>query len=147
VSAQRTYRYLRTGYKPSPPSPHPQKRGYVRNHQEETFGRGRETVPLTADEFAALATVEGKRTRKIRYEYPYRGIGAEIDVFQDHLAGLVVVDFEFSSPEEKELFSMPDFCLADITQEDFIAGGILCGKSYTDIQGELGRFGYQPLSV
>ena len=42
--------------------------------------------------------------------------------------------------EEKNKFGMPDFCLADVTQEDFIAGGYLAGKGYVDIEKELERF-------
>ena len=61
------------------------------------------------------------------------------------LAGLVVIDFEFTTEAEKASFSMPDFCLADITQEKFIAGGVLAGKSYTDIESDLQRFSYQKL--
>ena len=40
---------------------------------------------------------------------------------------------------------MPDFCLADVTQEKFIAGGMICGKSYEDIEKELKRFNYVKL--
>lgn len=42
---------------------------------------------------------------------------------------------------------MPDFCLADITQEDFIAGGMICGKTYADIESEVQRFGYVKIGV
>ena len=42
---------------------------------------------------------------------------------------------------------MPDFCLADVTQEVFIAGGMLCGKCYKDIEDDLARIGYKKLSV
>jgi len=58
------------------------------------------------------------------------------------LKGLILVDFEFDKMEEKDSFDMPDFCLVDITQEVFIAGGMLCGKSYEDIEEYLKRFGY-----
>lgn len=65
-----------------------------------------------------------------------------MDVFQDDLEGLVVIDFEFSSLEEKDRFQMPDFCLVDVTQEDFIAGGMLCGKTYKEIEENLNKFNY-----
>jgi hypothetical protein len=42
---------------------------------------------------------------------------------------------------------MPGFCLADVAQELFIAGGMLCGKTYTEIEGDLERFSYKRLSV
>jgi hypothetical protein len=42
---------------------------------------------------------------------------------------------------------MPDFCLTDITREEFVAGGMLCGKKYEDIDNELKRFGYERLTL
>ncbi|MDZ7611892.1 MAG: hypothetical protein U5L10_03955 [Candidatus Moranbacteria bacterium] len=105
-----------------------------------------ETIILSREEFDALNNqVEGKRVRKVRYSYNHQGKTAEIDVFQDDLKGLVLVDFEFESVNDKEIFVMPDFCLADVTQEDFIAGGMLCGKGCGDIEEKLNRFGYQKI--
>ena len=105
-----------------------------------------QTIILTENEFNALnQQLEGKRVRKIRYFYDYQGITAEFDVFQDDLAGLVVVDFEFVTLEEKDNFQMPDFCLVDITQEVFIAGGMICGKTYKDIEPNLEKLKYSKL--
>jgi CYTH domain-containing protein len=104
-----------------------------------------QTMTLNAEEYAALAPVEGKKIHKIRYEYPCGDLVAEIDIFQDNLRGLVVVDVEFDTLEEKDSFPMPEFCLAEVTQEEFMAGGMLCGKRYEDIESELGRFGYEKL--
>jgi CYTH domain-containing protein len=110
------------------------------SHQKE------QTIILTEIEFNALnQQLEGKRIRKIRYFYDYNGRIAEFDVFQDKLSGLVVVDFEFATLDEKENFQMPDFCLADVTQEVFIAGGMICGKSYEDVEDNLNKFQYNKL--
>lgn len=106
-----------------------------------------QTIPLTAAEFAELATVPGKRLRKLRYYYDYNGRMAEIDVFQDDLAGLAVADFEFKTIEEMNNFTMPDFCLVDVTQEKFIAGGMLCGKKYSDIEADLQKLGYSKITT
>jgi len=38
--------------------------------------------------------------------------------------GLIVMDFEFETFEEKTAFEMSDFCLVDITQNKFCTGGI-----------------------
>ena len=100
------------------------------------------TIKLTSEEFEALKTTDGKVVSKIRYLFEHEGRMAEIDVFTGDLAGLIVVDFEFSSIEEKNNFEAPDFCLVEVTEEDFIAGGMLCGKCYEDISGELDRVGY-----
>lgn len=104
-----------------------------------------QTIKLAQDEFDALVQVDGKRVKKVRHYLNLDGRTMEIDVFQDALAGLVLVDVEFESVEEKNSFPMPDFCLADVTQEDFLAGGMLCGKSYADIEIDLNRFGYTKL--
>jgi adenylate cyclase len=105
------------------------------------------TIPLTEEEFNELAVLKGKRVRKIRYLYPINEKIAEVDVFQDKLSGLVLVDVEFNSEEEKAAFKMPDFCLADVTQEKFTAGGMLCGKSYKDIKEELKKYKYKKLKL
>jgi len=106
-----------------------------------------QTIILTETEFNAFNGLEGKRVRKLRYYFDYNGRVAEVDVFQDALKGLVIVDFEFVTIEEKNEFEMPDFCLTDITQEVFVAGGMICGKSYEDIEDDLNRFNYQKLFI
>jgi CYTH domain-containing protein len=105
------------------------------------------TIELSRAEYDALAAAPGKKVHKLRYEYQIAGSPAEIDVFQDELAGLVLIDFEFSSSEEKATFTMPDMCLADVTQEAFIAGGKLAGRQYADIASELQKYGYHKLAI
>lgn len=101
-----------------------------------------ETVHITKEVFDELEkSVKGKRVHKTRYFKD----GFEIDVLQDKLKSLVLVDIEFDSEYAKDEFEMPDFCLADVTHEEFIAGGMLCGKSYEDIEEELEKFGYDKL--
>ena len=104
-----------------------------------------QTIILTEAEFNSLSKLDGKKVRKLRYYYNHNGNTAEIGVFQDSLKGLVIVDFEFSTIEEKDAFEMPDFCLVDITQEIFTAGGMICGKSYEDIENDLNRYNYKKL--
>jgi len=105
------------------------------------------TIPLTEKEFNELIKIGGKELHKIRYYHDYNGKTAEIDVFLDKLKGLVLIDFEFETMEEKNSFEMPDFCLIEITQEEFIAGGMVCGKSYEDIEEDLKRFNYKKLEI
>ena len=110
------------------------------SYQEE------QTIILTESEFNFLnQQLEGKLVRKIRYYYDYNGRTAEFDVFQDDLTCLVVIDFEFATTDEKDNFQMPEFCLVDITQEVFIAGGMICGKTYKDIEDKLDKFEYSKL--
>lgn len=103
------------------------------------------TIPLTKEEFQSLSKIMGKVVRKIRYFYSHEGRVAEVDVFQDNLKGLVLIDFEFKTEKDKASFKMPDFCLAEVTQETAIAGGMLCGKLYKDIEPALRKYNYNPL--
>lgn len=105
-----------------------------------------QTIPLTEEEFAALSRCSTKRVAKDRYRIVIDGTLAEIDVFIEDLAGLVLIDFEFDTEAEKNNFTPPSIALADVTQEDFIAGGLLAGKTYDTIAPELARFCYKKLS-
>lgn len=105
------------------------------------------TIELDEAEFTALTQNPGKRVAKRRYLYKYEGRTAEVDIFQDELAGLVEVDFEFNDRDDQLAFQMPDFCLADVTQEAFAAGGKLAGKTYANIEADLARYGYKPLRM
>lgn len=102
-----------------------------------------QTIIITKDEFDDLVKLPGKESTKIRYYYPYQNLTAEFTVFQKKLTGLVLIDFEFKTEEAKNNFSPPDYCLADVTYKEFVAGGMLCGKSYQDIEAELQKFNYQ----
>lgn len=104
-----------------------------------------QTIPLTHEEFGELSTIKGKRIRKIRYAYTVENRVCEIDVFKDNLEGLVSIDFEFPTIAEKEKFTPPDFCLAEISQEKTLAGGFLAGKSYEDIKRVLEKYHYKSL--
>jgi len=106
-----------------------------------------QTISLSEKEFTELSALSGKKSRKIRYYYPVDSFTAEIDVFLDDLEGLALVDFEFNSVEEKNNFVMPNFCLADVTQEEFVAGGFLAGKKYSDIEPFLDKYNYQKLNT
>jgi CYTH domain-containing protein len=105
------------------------------------------TVPLSQDEYSALSAVSSARIAKWRYQYGEGAMKYEVDVFEGGLAGLVLVDVEFSSREAYEQFSFPKWFLANVTQESFIAGGKLCSVQYEDIAGTLNAFGYTPLVV
>ena len=111
--------------------------------ENDSSEQSEHTINLTKEEFLALEQVPGRGVHKIRYYYNHRGVQAEVDVFQDDLKGLVLVDFEFKEVADKDNFEMPDFCLADVTQDELFAGGMLCGKKYTDIENHLKELGYK----
>lgn len=103
-------------------------------------------IILSEKEFEALSSLDGKVLKKERYFYPYKDRVAEFDVFKGKLKGLVLVDFEFENEKKKDNFEVPPFCLKEVTDQEFIAGGMLCGKSISDIRDELDRFNYRELS-
>lgn len=105
------------------------------------------TIILSEEEFTTLSELNGKKLRKFRYYYPMNNITAEIDVYLDDLEGLALADFEFKSIEDKKNFIMPNFCLADVTQEKVAAGGILAGKKYSDIESTLNKYNYQKINI
>jgi CYTH domain-containing protein len=106
-----------------------------------------QTINLSDIEFNELLKLDGKKARKIRYYFKDEHGDSEWDIFQDDLKGLVLVDFEFKTEADKESFVMPDYCLAEVTQDEFVAGGFICGKSYSDIRGDLSKFNYQQIEM
>lgn len=65
------------------------------------------TIKLTKEEYNSLCAVNSKKVQKIRYDYEYQNLKAEIDVFKGDLSGLVLVDFEFTNQKEKNAFNDP----------------------------------------
>lgn len=109
------------------------------NYMEE------QTIKITKDEFEGLNSIPGKRLEKTRYFYEYEnGRIAQVDIFGGDLKGLAMVDIEFDNYESESALKVPEFCLVDMTREDdkFFAGGMLCGKSYSDIEIKLQKYGY-----
>ncbi len=115
--------------------------------EQDLSNQTEQTIPLLKDEFEALCRASRRHVVKDRYTLIAAGRTAEVDVFIGDLEGLVVIDFEFDSLEEKQAFEPPEFCLVDVTQELFIAGGQLAGKTYGDIADELKRLGYTKLTL
>lgn len=105
------------------------------------------TISLTSSEYDALAASSTKSLTKRRYYCKIEGHDAEVDVYQGSLAGLVVIDFEFKTDADMDIFTVPDICLADVSQDELIAAGKLAGKSYADIETQLQQYNYKPLFI
>ena len=108
-------------------------------------GHTEHTIPLVQDEFEALKNASKRVVEKDRYTVTIDGYQAEVDIFTGKLEGLIVLDFEFNTQQEKSQFEPPACCLADVTQEKFILGGQLAGASYADIEPELAKYNYRKL--
>jgi CYTH domain-containing protein len=116
-------------------------------NSDDSSAQLEQTLPLELAEFESLASGHSRMVEKDRYGVSIGTIPAEVDVFSGKLEGLILIDFEFESEAAKATFVPPLCCLADVTQEEFIAGGSLAGKSYDDIAENLAHFGYQPLNM
>ena len=103
------------------------------------------TIELDKQEFLSICNASSRKIEKVRYYMEIEGYKCEVDVFKNALEGLVLIDFEFKSKSEMEQFTPPKCCLVDVTQEKFIAGGLLAGKSYKDIKRNLDIFNYVKL--
>ncbi|HUC96458.1 MAG TPA: hypothetical protein VMR16_02205 [Candidatus Saccharimonadales bacterium] len=105
------------------------------------------TIKLEEDEFEALANSSTKDFVKRRYFMILAGRPAEVDIYLEKLRGLVVIDFEFDNEDGVNAFVTPDFVLADVTQEEAVAGGFLAGKSIEDIMPLLSKYGYVKMEI
>ncbi len=115
--------------------------------EDDASVQAEQTISLNEEEFAALESASQRKVVKDRYLVKVGGRTAEVDVFKEALEGLILIDFEFDSQDNKESFSPPSCCLVDVTQEQFIAGGLLAGKSYADIKPQLESLGYKALTL
>ena len=105
-----------------------------------------QTIKLDRAEYDALREASTRRVSKTRYAVSIAGHECEVDVFDGMLTGLALIDFEFESKDAMSRFEAPDICGADVTQENFIAGGLLAGRSIDDIKTELDRLGYDGIA-
>ncbi len=81
--------------------------------------RREENLPLDAESYANLLKKhEGTVIRKTRYMIPLpeSGYTAELDVFSESLAGLLLVEVEFPSLSEAENFQAPVWFGKDVSE-------------------------------
>lgn len=106
----------------------PVKEGDFSSHEEIN-------IPLTEYEFNKLWPLVEKYLEKTRYYLPLENnLIAEVNVYKGDLEGLVMVEVEFTSQKEMELFNPPIWFGKDVTQEDFSANSFLAGKTFTEIK-------------
>jgi len=106
-----------------------------------------ETIKIAPDEFKAFLKMSSNKISKVRYYFPYKNQIAEIDVFLGKHKGLVLIDFEFKNHKDLHNFIMPDFCLADVTEEELIAGGVLSHRSLSSIMPVLKKYNYKKINL
>ncbi len=115
---------------------HPIRPGDASRQEEQT-------ISLSSADFQVFKKIPALILSKTRHRYRWRGHTIEFDVFRGPLAGLVLADVEFATRRKLRDFIPPDFFLADVTQEEIIAGGKLAGKKYRDLKKFLRKYNYR----
>lgn len=98
-------------------------------------GKVREEVelPLTNDQFESLwQLTKGRRVAKTRCLVPGEHGLYEVDIFEGPLAGLLIVEIEFDSPEASERFRAPAWLGAEVTGDQRFENRSLAEGSLPD---------------
>ena len=83
----------------------------------EGLSRTEIEIELSHDQFQRLwPYTDGRRVSKTRYALPIGNHTAELDRFDGDLAGLLLVEVEFSSVQASRQFEPPDWFGADVTE-------------------------------
>ena len=73
-------------------------------------------LPLTKEAYDTLSSkADGVVIRKKRYLIPYEGHTIELDVFDEPFSPLVIAEVEFSSTDEADDFTPPEWFDEDVT--------------------------------
>jgi hypothetical protein len=107
-------------------------------------------ITLSEAEHDVLSVFEGREVGKNqraetpevrfnRYEYEHSGTKYFVDVFLNPLWGLNLAKVFFESDAEMNEFRVPQFAFGEVTQNPFFAGKNLAGKSFADVQAEIGN--------
>jgi CYTH domain-containing protein len=85
------------------------------------------SIYLAEEEFALLArTLVGTRIKKLRHKLKvHHGVEIAVDEFQGPLAGLILAEAEFDTPEQLAAFPKPDFATREVTTDSRFCGGHL----------------------
>lgn len=75
-------------------------------------------LPLNKDSYEHLkGKIDGRLIVKKRYMIPYLNYTIELDIFEKDLAPLILAEVEFSSEEEANNFTAPEWFDVDVTFE------------------------------
>lgn len=108
----------------------------------ETFLNEAEHAAFEIFEGRAVKNNERIETNELRFNRYFYDAGnwrMEIDVFLNPLWGLHLGKIIFNTKEEMKNFAVPDFAIAEVTQNKIFNGKNLVGKTFADIQNQFGQ--------
>jgi CYTH domain-containing protein len=93
------------------------------------------TVELDEAEYIRLKQLTDREVLKTRYRIPLDGgLVAELDVYRGPLSGLLKVEVEFGSHEQRNAFTPPSWFGRDVTGDAWASNSELAGKTYAEIE-------------
>lgn len=99
------------------------------------------SIPLSSEEFFALAAGIESNVEKTRYIVNVAGWQGELDIFSGRHTGLAVLEFEFKDDEDLDDFiNNHKLDLIDITNEEWLAGGRLAEIDGSELKKKLEAF-------
>lgn len=89
---------------------------------------------LDETEYAILSTLGGALLVKRRYPYHHAGHNYNIDVFERHLSGLILMEIERRPGVDLSALPLPSVALREVTDDPFFTGGALATLSLANFQ-------------
>lgn len=107
---------------------------YFAGSKKETGQLIEKTEEITKERYIELIKQASRKVVKIRHYFPLEnGLTAEIDVYQNDLAGLNVVEVEFPSLNSEKNFKEPAWFGKEVTDSQGIYPPLIAGKSMEEI--------------
>lgn len=90
-------------------------------------------MPIEQEDYDKLLNkLEYPLIKKVRYYIPYNGYTIELDVFHEHLDGLILAEVEFKSVEEQQSFKPPTWFGNNVSKEAKYQNNRLCRLNSLD---------------
>jgi CYTH domain-containing protein len=91
-------------------------------------------IYLTPSEYALLAPLPALELLKRRYRVEEDGRIFSVDVFEQHLSGLVLAEIGFDTTEEmRQPFSFPPWVAREVSNDIRFTGGALVGLEADEV--------------
>jgi isoleucyl-tRNA synthetase len=118
---------------------------YFAGSKKETGQLIEKTEEISKERYVELIKQASRKVVKIRYYFPLeQGLTAEIDVYQNDLAGLNVVEVEFPSLSKEKSFKEPVWFGKEVTDSQGIYPPLIAGKSMEEINKINENYQQQP---
>ena len=86
------------------------------------------SIYLSATEYAVLAELDALELHKLRHSVGHGDLTFSVDVFEAHLAGLVLAEVGFETIEEMEQpLDLPSWVSSEVSDDVRFTGGALAG--------------------